>query len=339
MNDGVPGPQQPTGDAGSTAAPGAGNTLPVPRPTTAIVPSGTAPRRPGADLPGQLRRLSRLGLGVVDGAIGAVWSNLTPDAPSSPGTPGPQAPTGDPPPATVTDTAIGALAMAREVSLAAAATTGAVGGLILRRAGAAARTADLGPLERLPGVAPLAGGLRSTLAALGEAGRAERNAAASEAGTVLPKMATDTVAPVLDALASRPEALEPLLDSVVDSLADDPARLEGVTNSVIGVLTEQPTPLLGLIGEVAPPVTDDVMALALDGLAEQPDAVRSLVWDQSGGLAQQLAGSFRSRAVSGDDAIDRFTLYLRRLIPGHRRRARRVRATPVMKEPSRETGP
>ena len=338
MNDGAPGPQQHTGDAGNPAPPGAGNTLPVPRPTTAIVPSNDAARRSGADLPGQLRRLSRLGLGIVDGAIGAVRASITPEAPSSPGNPGPQAPAGGPPPVTVTDTAIGALAMAREVSLAAAATTGAVGAAILQRATSVARTADLGPLERIPGVAPLAGGLRSTLAALGEAGRAERHAAATTAGVVLPQMATDTVAPVLDALALRPETLEPLLDSVVDSLAGQPERLEGVTNSVIGVLTEQPTPLLGLIGEVAPPVTDDVMALALDGLAEQPDAVRSLVWDQSGGLAQQLAGSFRSRAVSGDDAIDRFTLYLRRLIPGHRRRSRRLRTPPVMTDPPRGTG-
>jgi hypothetical protein len=62
--------------------------------------------------------------------------------------------------------------------------------------------------------------------------------------------------------------------------------------------------------------------VALQQLTDNPEAIRALIWDQSGGLADELANSFRARLVSADDAINRIT---DRLF-GRTRRARKAAA-------------
>ncbi len=50
----------------------------------------------------------------------------------------------------------------------------------------------------------------------------------------------------------------------------------------------------------------EVLPLVLDRLIAQPDQVRALVWGQSRGAAEDVANVARTRAASGDQAVEAF---------------------------------
>jgi hypothetical protein len=52
-------------------------------------------------------------------------------------------------------------------------------------------------------------------------------------------------------------------------------------------------------------VVDDVLPVVLERLAAEPDRLREIVQGQSRGMADELTQAARSRAVAGDEAVDR----------------------------------
>jgi hypothetical protein len=50
----------------------------------------------------------------------------------------------------------------------------------------------------------------------------------------------------------------------------------------------------------------EILPVVLDRLIAQPDQVRALVWGQSRGAAEDVANAARSRAASGDQAVEAF---------------------------------
>jgi len=75
-------------------------------------------------------------------------------------------------------------------------------------------------------------------------------------------------------------------------------------------MANDPDKLLVLVNRLLDPVVADAIPISLQQLSDDPDAIRALIWDQSGGLANQMANSVRARTVSADDAIDRVTAML-----------------------------
>lgn len=287
----------------------AGSRLPVP--TAADVPVPTDPTV-------LARRLTRLGIGALLASTDAARNAV-----------GAQAP-----PERLTDVGLGALALAREASLAAGkAAAGAA-----RDAAAAAQ-----PLVRqvgaLPGVAPVVDAGRasvaSTLDALADAGRTERQLASTEgavavqrtmeavaasdllpeaagalANGTLPDAIGDLLPAIVDRLATDPELLVPVVTGVLDRLADNPAMVEPVVDAIMTSMANDPDKLLVLVDRLLDPVVADAIPISLKQLNDDPEAIRSLIWDQSGGLANEMANSVRARTVSADDAIDRVTARL-----------------------------
>jgi hypothetical protein len=299
-----------TGDPTSDTAV-EGSRLPVP--TTARV-AHPAPTDPTV----LARRLTRLGIGALLASTDAARNAV-----------GAQAP-----PERLTDVGLGALALAREASLAAGrAAAGAA-----RDAAAAAE-----PLVRqvgsLPGVAPVVdagrASLSSTLDALADAGRVERQLASTEGAVVvqrtmeavaasellpdaaealahgtLPDAIGDLLPAIVDRLATDPELLVPVVTGVLAKLADNPAMVEPVVDAIMTSMANDPDKLLVLVNRLLDPVVADAIPISLQQLSDDPDAIRALIWDQSGGLANQMANSVRARTVSADDAIDRVTAML-----------------------------
>ena len=86
--------------------------------------------------------------------------------------------------------------------------------------------------------------------------------------------------------------------------------------------------ILDLINAIIDPVVAVAVPAALNRLTEDPDQIRNLIWDQSGGLADEMANSFRARLVSADDAVNRLTDRL----TGRARRQRRRASSPAATE-------
>jgi hypothetical protein len=249
------------------------------------------------------RRLTRLGLGALLASTGAARAAL--------GTESPVHKAGD---VSLSDVGLGALALAREVSLnasklaaGAARDVAAVAEPVVRQVGA------------LPGVSPLmdAGrsSVESTLEALADAGRVERQLAATE-GSMVVQRSMDAVVDspllpdIIDTLATNPDLLVPVVASILDRLADDPELVQPLVDGVMTQMAADPDKLLALVGQLLDPVVDEALPITLQQLSDDPSAIRTLIWDQSGGLADEMANSFRARTLSADDAIDRVTARL-----------------------------
>lgn len=156
---------------------------------------------------------------------------------------------------------------------------------------------------------------------------------------VLPGILEAALPDVLGRLANDPDALVPLVNGIVGrvlpdilgQLGDDPAALMGVVDPVLPPVIDRlgadPEVLLGLIRSLLPPLLDEVLPVALDRLNEDPSAVRDLVLGQSGGLATEAANTVRSRAVAGDELVDRIT-----------RRVLRRPARPMLASSTETTG-
>jgi hypothetical protein len=293
-----------------------------PEPVTANLPLATGtglavpedPVQPAEDPSAVVRRLTRLGLGALLASTNAARTAL--------GTSTSTQPSGE---VTMGDVGLGALALAREASLNAG-----------RVAAAAARDAAnvVDPVVRqvglLPGVTPLVDAGRSslgnTLDALADAGRVERQMAADERSRVVERSLAaitdgDVLPDVIDRLASNPDLLVPVVASLLDRLASEPTLVEPLVDGVMVQMAADPDKLLALVGQLLNPVMDQALPMTLQQLSDDPATIRALIWDQSGGLADELANSFRARTLSADDAIDAVTSRLWR----RRRAARRSR--------------
>lgn len=247
-------------------------------------------------------------------------------------------------PGRTADIGLGSVALARETTLAAARTAAETGARVA--SGAATRLDPMvRGLERLPGLGGLVAagrsGVGSTLDALAEAGRAERQQANAQGVTAVHRtlnvIGPDTVdlllPVVVDRIAADPNLLAPVLNQVLDRLAADPDSVGPLVDGALQRLARNPEQIMNLIEAIIDPVVAVAVPAALDRLTDDPDQIRSLVWDQSGGLADEMANSFRARLVSADDAINRLTDRL----TGRNRRRRRAEAAPT--EVSADPGP
>ena len=239
-------------------------------------------------------------------------------------------------PGRTADIGLGSVALARETTLAAARTAAETGARVA--SGAATRLDPMvRGLERLPGLGGLVAagrsGVGSTLDALAEAGRAERQQANAQGVTAVHRtlnvIGPDTVdlllPVVVDRIAADPNLLAPVLNQVLDRLAADPDSVGPLVDGALQRLAQHPEQIMSLIEAIIDPVVAVAVPAALDRLTDDPDQIRSLVWDQSGGLADEMANSFRARLVSADDAINRLTDRL----TGRNRRRRRAEAAPT----------
>jgi hypothetical protein len=109
----------------------------------------------------------------------------------------------------------------------------------------------------------------------------------------------------LDKIAAQPELLGPLLEQALplalQKVAAQPEDLVPVLDAVVGTALE--------------PMMREVLPQVFAILADDPEAVRSLVRDQSTGVAAEMAGSLRVQAARADDRLDRAVrrvLHLRR---------------------------
>lgn len=306
---------------------GAGDDEPLD--TTASLHMPDQPLHQPGDPVVMARRLSRVGIAAFLASTRAARESLG----------------ADPTPSRSEDVGIGAMALLRETSLQAGRLAGKAVNDVAVRVNPLVKRA-----EGLPGVGPMVAagrvGVGSTLSTLADTGRAERRLADAEgtmvvertvaavagsdllpdaaAATVatLPK-ALDTVLPVvIERIAAEPDLLVPLVTGVLNQLATDPKVVAPLVDSVMGELASDPDQLLTLVERVLDPVVAAAIPVALQQLTDNPEAIRALIWDQSGGLADELANSFRARLVSADDAINRIT---DRLF-GRTRRARKAAA-------------
>jgi hypothetical protein len=281
-------------------------TPPLPIPVHARVADNPA----ATDASILIRRLSRLGLGAL-----LASGEATRRALGSPETP----------PSQLADAGLGALALAREASLAAG-----------RAAGDAARqaTSAVDPVVKqvagLPALSPLVetgrNGLQGLMGALSDAGRAERQRSTEEAGAVMRRSVqaaanSELLPDTAQALANGalPDALDALLPGLIDRLASEPELLVGLVNGVMDRLASEPDALVQLADRLVDPVIGQALPVALDALNDETEAISRIVRAQSGGLADEMANSFRARGVSADDAVDRIVGRLKR--PWRRRRA------------------
>lgn len=254
--------------------------------------TGPAPTDPSV----LIRRLTRLGLGALLASGEATRKALGTESAPSP----------------LTDVGLGALALAREASLAA-------GRAATDAARHAADAAD--PVVRQvaghPAFAPLVesgrSGVDTVLGALGDAGRAERQRATDEAGAAMRRSVeaaarSDLLPDTAHALAegALPDTIDAVLPGVVDRLAGDPELLVGLVNGVMDRLADHPETLERLAGQLVDPVVGQALPVTLDALGDETEAIAQIVRAQSGGLADEMANSFRARGVSADDAVDRF---------------------------------
>jgi hypothetical protein len=104
------------------------------------------------------------------------------------------------------------------------------------------------------------------------------------------------------ASAAGAEEVERLAEAVSEAVGHDPRVLR---------LVEE------IVGRIQWRVVDTILPVVLERLAAEPDQVRAIVQGQSRGLVDELTATVRSRAETGDDAVDRL---VGRLL--HRRPAR-----------------
>jgi hypothetical protein len=261
------------------------------------------------------RRLSRVGIAALLASTRAAREAVGADDPAG----------------RTADIGLGSVALARETTLAAARSATETGARVA--SGAATR---LDPvvrgLERLPGLGSLVAagrtGVGSTLDALAEAGRAERQQASSTGmtavhrtlGTLGPETIDLLLPVVVDRIAADPDLLAPVVTQVIDRLAEEPDAVGPLVDGALARLAHNPQQIMNLIDAIIEPVVAVAIPAALNRLTDDPSQIRSLVWDQSGGLADEMANSFRARLVSADDAINAITDRL----SGRTRRRRRA---------------
>jgi hypothetical protein len=165
---------------------------------------------------------------------------------------------------------------------------------------------------------------------------AEARAAASKAFGVT--VSTATASPVIDevvddvvgriidpvlrtalpkafvALEEQPEQLVPLVEAIVGEVLQP--ILDSALPTVMDLMKDRPeliVPMIeSLVGEIIDPVLQEALPKAIDYLNQDPTVVRDLVRDQSTGIAGELAGTVRLRAVDVDDRIDRIAARLLR---------------------------
>ncbi len=133
---------------------------------------------------------------------------------------------------------------------------------------------------------------------------------------LLPEVLAAILPVAIAELTRDPEVLGAVIDAVLPtafgSLSDDPEALLGVVDAVIGpvipgvldMLRDNPDLIMGMISPMLEPMIDEVLPVALGKLNEDPSTVRSLVLDQSTGMATEMANSVRSRTVSADDLAE-----------------------------------
>jgi len=290
-----------SGDTCTSGAAGSGATpvAPLPVPVhTRVAGTGNHTDDPTV----VIRRLTRLGLGALLASGEATRRALGTDAS----------------PSTLTDAGLGALALAREASLAAGkAATGAA------RQAATAVDPVVRQVADHPAVAPLVAsgrsGMSNVIDALSDAGRAERHRASEESSAVVRRsvnaaVSSDLLPDAAQALASGtlPETLDAVLPGVVDRLSRDPDLLVGLVNGVMEKLAEDPDALTALAERLIDPVINQALPVTLEALNDEGDAISRIVRTQSGGLADEMANSFRSRGVTADDAVDRVVSRIKR---------------------------
>ena len=242
-------------------------------------------------------------------------------------------------PGRAADIGLGSVALARETTLAAARSAAETGARVA--SGTAARFDPMvRGLERLPGLGGLVAAGRSsvgsTLDALADAGRAERHQATTAGATAVQRTlgsvgpeTIDMLLPVVvDRIAANPDLLAPVVTQILDRLAADPDAVGPLVDGALTRLAGDPQQILGLINAIIDPVVAVAVPAALNRLTEDPDQIRNLIWDQSGGLADEMANSFRARLVSADDAVNRLTDRL----TGRARRQRRRASSPAATE-------
>lgn len=306
--------------SGATPAPPPG--APQPAPTVPAAVTATAVVVPASPDPGGdpvvvARRLSRVGIAALLASTRTAREAVGADEDAG----------------RAADIGLGSVALARESTLAVA--RAAVDTSARVATGTAGR---LDPvvrgLERLPGVGGIvtAGrrGVGSALDALAEAGRAERNQASATGATAVRRtlgaVGPDTIdlllPVVIDRITADPDLLAPVVTQILDRLAADPDAVGPLVDGAIERLASDPRQIMALIEAIIGPVVAVAVPAALEQLTEDPSQIRALVLDQSGGLADELANSFRARLVSADDAVNRITDRL----TGRTRRRRRAAA-------------
>jgi len=133
---------------------------------------------------------------------------------------------------------------------------------------------------------------------------------------LLPEILAAILPVAIAELTRDPEVLGAVIDAVLPtafgSLSDDPEALLAVVDAVIGpvipgvldMLRDNPDLIMGMISPMLGPMIDEVLPVALGKLNEDPSTVRSLVLDQSTGMATEMANLVRSRTVSADDMAE-----------------------------------
>lgn len=118
-------------------------------------------------------------------------------------------------------------------------------------------------------------------------------------------------------LQGKPEALVPLVQSIVGQVLQP--ILDEALPEVIDQMKGQPELLVpfieSLVNEIIDPVLQMALPKAIGYLNEDPTVVRDLVRDQSTGIAGEIAGTVRTRAVTVDDRIDRIASRILRRRP------------------------
>ena len=308
-------------DADTTPGEPPPTAVPVPMTTTAVVVSSSPAHTDDPVV--AARRLSRVGIAALLASTRAAREAIG----------------ADDEPGRAADIGLGSVALARETTLAAARSAAETGARVA--SGTAARFDPMvRGLERLPGLGGLVAAGRSsvgsTLDALADAGRAERHQATTAGATAVQRTlgsvgpeTIDMLLPVVvDRIAANPDLLAPVVTQILDRLAADPDAVGPLVDGALTRLAGDPQQILGLINAIIDPVVAVAVPAALNRLTEDPDQIRNLIWDQSGGLADEMANSFRARLVSADDAVNRLTDRL----TGRARRQRRRASSPAATE-------
>ena len=94
-----------------------------------------------------------------------------------------------------------------------------------------------------------------------------------------------------------------LADAVTDRVATDPLVIRAVGEIVDGVQGQ---------------LLDSILPDVLDRLAAEPDQVRAIVRGQSRGMIDEATHEARSRAVAGDEIVDRLAARILRRQPSRR---------------------
>jgi hypothetical protein len=94
-----------------------------------------------------------------------------------------------------------------------------------------------------------------------------------------------------------------LADAVADRVATEPRVIRAIGD---------------VVGEVQGRMLDSILPDVLDRLAADPDQVRAIVRGQSRGMVDEATHVARSRAVAGDEIVDRLAARILRRQPSRR---------------------